>query len=319
MGDVNVGSFFFYHLHVMHTLTAAVLATAAAALASECTPADGAVFNSQAEKCRVAAKLPTDLTVQDMLNACAFPACVTWYNQLATLPCTVGGKPSSTMGQICGGKSAPASSSGKYCTASDYSSATNQLALSCALDSGISTTALHPTKLAYAALTCLDATGKPASDFAKFCAATTTAAPTTTKKPTTTAAPTTTATADPTVGFLTTLTPQSTAKDMPYYYPEEYNACLRAAGLTSIPSALSDITKLCQYDVYVEVFEMYRHVFCKVNGSRTMGYVCVGYTKSDPFLVPQNNSITLVQSTSSLPSLSIAACLTSTIVILLAF
>ncbi|CAK4068440.1 unnamed protein product [Aphanomyces euteiches] len=319
MGDVNVGSFFFYHLHVMHTLTAAV-------------------FNSQAEKCRVAAKLPTDLTVQDMLNACAFPACVTWYNQLATLPCTVGGKPSSTMGQICGGKSAPASSSGKYCTASDYSSATNQLALSCALDSGISTTDIASNQArfcatpscvkftqAYAALTCLDATGKPASDFAKFCAATTTAAPTTTKKPTTTAAPTTTATADPTVGFLTTLTPQSTAtrectaKDMPYYYPEEYNACLRAAGITSIPSALSDITKLCQYDVCVEVFEMYRHVFCAVNGSRTMGYVCVGYTKSDPFLVPQNNSITLVQSTSSLPSLSISACLTSAIVILLAF
>ncbi|CAK4689546.1 unnamed protein product [Aphanomyces euteiches] len=312
----------------MHTLTAAVLATAAAALASECTPADGAVFNSQAEKCRVAAKLPTDLTVQDMLNACAFPACVTWYNQLATLPCTVGGKPSSTMGQICGGKSAPASSSGNQrlleCDQpartllrsglwhQHHRIASNQ-ARFCATPSCVKFTQ------AYAALTCLDATGKPASDFAKFCAATTTAAPTTTKKPTTTAAPTTTATADPTVGFLTTLTPQSTAKDMPYYYPEEYNACLRAAGLTSIPSALSDITKLCQYDVYVEVFEMYRHVFCKVNGSRTMGYVCVGYTKSDPFLVPQNNSITLVQSTSSLPSLSIAACLTSAIVILLAF
>ncbi|KAG9415281.1 hypothetical protein AC1031_008724 [Aphanomyces cochlioides] len=117
---------------------------AVAALASECTPADGAAYNYQAEKCRVAANLPTDLTVQDLLNACAFPACVTWFNQLATLPCTVGGKPSSTMGQICGGKSAPASSSGKYCTASDYSSATNQLAL---LTLASAPQTFHPTKL----------------------------------------------------------------------------------------------------------------------------------------------------------------------------
>ncbi|KAG9415282.1 hypothetical protein AC1031_008725 [Aphanomyces cochlioides] len=319
----------------MKTIATVLALASSSAFGAECTTSDFSPFTSQLLKCRTAANLPSSPTADDIINACKFAHCATWYQQISTLSCTSNGVPASYFSQICSSSpsvsttptttikpttkapttSAPrttakpssTTASGVECENADYAPIT-PLRRQCVADSGISniTTSNLPMfcatpscvtyTLAYQDLTCtID--GRAASLIATLCDSVNNS---TDGSSSGSGSPVKTTTAKPSTST------ECTSKDTPAGFATLYQTCLYVAGLAKAPNTLSGLVALCQYEDCTKVFTMYAGLSCTVSGlpASAVATTCSGVTASPSLTTetPSAPTTTLATTTIKPPS-----------------